>query len=471
MDQKGAHASKQQIANGQKPLNSIQYIKAMCQQFFRKILIFNKPDSAATGEQTAKIFKLDVDCFDEIFDYLSFEDLISLSKTCKYLQQLTGDCFHKNYLGGSICCSEGIRSEFSLKSLDIKHLMSFIRRIKTDSDGFRYVFNLRSKLQQIEHMEIQKLNAIHMNRLKEISMTEIEIFCISECNLNPNFHELIERCQKLKRLSIDYCPGEYKWFNRKYPTLEYLKIESWSCQNIPRFLKLNPNIRKFATNAALLWKIQHNMMAAEIKLDNLAIWMFELNGDKLNSMCDTLNKLHERGIYKKLQLYFFKVLNQNVLDQLINLNGLVKISVDWNKPIKFNVSALKNLEELHAYTSEKICDLDILATDLIHLNRIHFVVANINDIIPFIRRSKKVQKIKVKLLRPGTHFNINTKVIDLLALNSEREQLPRAQKITLYVTEEIYLATKWALGEINFELIRLKRLESFDWNHDFDMYP
>lgn len=468
MNQEEAHDSKQQIANGQKQLNSIQYIKAMFQQFFRKILIFNKP---ANEDQTAEIFKLDVDCFDEIFDYLSFEDLISLSKTCKYLQQLTGDCFHKNYLGCSICSSEGIRSESSLKSLDIKHLVSFIRKIKTDSYGFRYVFNSRSKLQQIEHMEITNLVETNVNRLKEISMNELENLCISECNSITNFHGLIERCQKLKRLSVEHCSGEYNWLNQKYPTLEYLKFESDFSRSIPMFLKLNPNIRKFATNTALLWKNQHNMMAAEIKLDDLAVWMFELNGDKLKPMCDTLNKLHERGFYKKLQLYFFKVLNQNVLDQLINLNGLVKISIDWDKLIKFNVSALKSLEELHAYTSEKIGDLDILATDIIHLNRIHFVVANINDIIPFIRRSEKVQKIKVKLLRPGTHFDINTKIIDLLALNSERKQLPKAQKITLYVAEEIYLATKWALGKINFELIRLKRLESFNWNHDFDMYP
>lgn len=59
------------------------------------------------------------------------------------------------------------------------------------------------------------------------------------------------------------------------------------------------------------------------------------------------------------------------------------------------------------------------------------------------------------------------KVIDLHALNKEREKLPDAQKITPYIEEDNYLATKWAFGETDFGLIRMKKHTSYEWKHDF----
>lgn len=35
---------------------------------------------------TYAIFKLTIDCFDEIFDYLSLQDLSSFGQTCKAMQ-------------------------------------------------------------------------------------------------------------------------------------------------------------------------------------------------------------------------------------------------------------------------------------------------------------------------------------------------------------------------------------------------
>lgn len=47
--------------------------------------------------QTADIFKLDIDCIEEAFDYLSFYNLISVGLTCKRLYQVVGYIIKQNY--------------------------------------------------------------------------------------------------------------------------------------------------------------------------------------------------------------------------------------------------------------------------------------------------------------------------------------------------------------------------------------
>ena len=122
---------------------------------------------------------------------------------------------------------------------------------------------------------------------------------------------------------------------------------------------------------------------------------------------------------------------------------------------------LKNLEDLHIWEYKSIVNYEILANELINLQRLYLTEANFDGIMGFIRKSVKIHTIKMHYIQTGAHFNGDTMVIDLLALNKVREKLPNAQKITLYVEEEIYLATKWAFGEIDFRLIRLKRLNMY----------
>lgn len=55
--------------------------------------------------------------------------------------------------------------------------------------------------------------------------------------------------------------------------------------------------------------------------------------------------------------------------------------------------------------------------------------------------------------------------INLDRLNRERAKLPNAEKITLYVDERLYLATKWTRRETDLPFIRLKRFESFEMYH------
>lgn len=163
-------------------------------------------------------------------------------------------------------------------------------------------------------------------------------------------------------------------------------------------------------------------------------------------MIELLNRLYERGFYRKLSLSSCPHSNKKRVNQLAAMNGLNKLVSMYVD----GLSALKNIEELTLGSSEEFSDLDMVAKILINLKIIRFLRARIDDLLPFLKRSVNMQKIKVEFLKWNT--------IDFWALNREREKLPGAEKTTLYLKEEIYLETKWTMKETDFGLIRLKRM-------------
>lgn len=230
-------------------------------------------------------------------------------------------------------------------------------------------------------------------------------------------------------------------------------------------------------------------MRANVELDYLIITQAENVG--VGPMCDLLNKLHQREFYRRLQLSFRTAYEQIV--QFANVNGLAKllISLIDSRSILL-VSEFKSLAQLHVSTAWVVHDFEKLSNSLTNLQHLSIQGnTNVNMIMPFIRQSVKLQRITIgcfgtdfnpqpniynynllpiitiEWLEAGAHFIPKTKVVNLLALNREREQLPGAQKITLYVDEESYLATKWAFGETDLKFIRLKRNTSYDWDNDY----
>lgn len=76
--------------------------------------------------------------------------------------------------------------------------------------------------------------------------------------------------------------------------------------------------------------------------------------------------------------------------------------------------------------------------------------------------------INIIYLNDGIHFKDN--VLDLLALNHEREQLrllTREPQLAIYVSEGVHLATKWAKNNPTPSTIELRRQDSIKWEFDF----
>lgn len=167
----------------------------------------------------------------------------------------------------------------------------------------------------------------------------------------------------LRRLTIADCMGKFDFTNRKYPTLEELTFRSHpeigggpmnTNKSIPMFLELNSNIRKFVTSFRDFREDQDKMMASNLRLDDLAIEHCRSMEDvEFDSMIDLLNRLYERGFYRKLSLYIDTFTNKKRINQLAAMNGLNKLLVTHLD----GLSALKNIEELYLGFSEEFSSI------------------------------------------------------------------------------------------------------------------
>lgn len=62
-------------------------------QEYRQTLITD----AVNQEAVPDMFTLDIDCCDEMFEYLSLAELYSLGETCTTMQKVTGEFLKRNY--------------------------------------------------------------------------------------------------------------------------------------------------------------------------------------------------------------------------------------------------------------------------------------------------------------------------------------------------------------------------------------
>lgn len=60
-------------------------------------------------QPAAAIFKLNVNCLNDIFDYLSLHDIQSIGQTCKLLQQAAGEYFQANHVTEAYANYGGIK--------------------------------------------------------------------------------------------------------------------------------------------------------------------------------------------------------------------------------------------------------------------------------------------------------------------------------------------------------------------------
>lgn len=444
---------------------------------------------AATGtvdkEQTADILKLDIDCFEELFDYLSLMQIFCLSKTCKRLNHVTGYWFQENYSNihiktdGDIMASDYKYFTKHTKNNKIKYRKTWYGEYRLEKNFLKDLKQFR-QFKEIEffHIQLSYLKYIYkgetrisrkINQIKDL-LGKIQFLHLHRCSVENQHEAILALCPNLRGLrltGINLSNTDPTLHHGKYPNLEHFEyFEDYRRSNdklyhIMTFLELNPNMRSFAASAEFLRKNEQSMMSSDIKLDDLAILID--SESQLNQLCALLKKLYERNFYGRLKIYFMNQICQQQIDQLGSLSGLVKLYCMNSSNEKIAISALKNVEEIRYCDSEKIRDMKAFAT-LPNLKWVSFVYTTFDDILILLSKAVNLTKIRVEHLK---YFSPKFSKDCLTILNNAREQLDETSKVTIYVEESIYLKVKWEMKQQEFELIKLKRHESFDRNHDF----
>lgn len=431
--------------------------------------------------QSSEMLKLDTESYKKSLDYLCFKDLIAIGRTCKRLHQVVGQILHENYLGIRIDCEEdGIYLINWVQWDKFKFFHDFIHKICSfGNNGIQYVRNMQPKLHRLKELRLEcaDLSKISLD-LPEI-LPKLEFLTIEDCTLIGNLQDFLILCQNLKRLILTQgnirnsiiIGNSNDWMHQKYPMLENFELDTSDfllevnktnyISELRIFLENNSNIQKLTIREENIRRYKDVWISSEIHLDELTLQITSDSGE----LCEILNELHEHGFYKRLIFYCSFELNQSTVDRYGTLNGLVKLVAK----AKINtwidkVSILKSIEELHIFHVAPFTDLPALPNSLTKLETIELSETSFEDILPFLREAVELKRFILHYLCEGTYFNGATNVIDLKALNKEREHLDKAQKITIFVHEDIYLATKWAVNGVKFELIELKRI----FSHDFE---
>ncbi|XP_031628909.1 uncharacterized protein LOC116344482 [Contarinia nasturtii] len=450
-------------------------------------------------QKLTDIFKLTIDCFEEVFDFLSLRDLVAVGQTCKRMQRIAGHCFQLNYASEEAHIREDglyIGNDkidcFNNASQKIRILYDLITGFygfMTEDDKERFAslnqmmhFLISTSLKHLTSIQGFAVIGLHVNqedqseidrldRLKEF-MSKVENVTLSSSDENV-VDALLPHCSNMKCLclwdTISF-RNEYEWMHRIYPMLDYLILANGGDvpEAIPAFktfLELNTTIKKLEVNAELFWKNRALFKSLNIKYDTLVI-NYDFYKDKFESFSHFLNELHELEFYRKLSFISNSKFSQEHIYRLASVKGLVKFDDTTHTRLetnKINVGYLRNLEELKIGYSAFITDLKSLPHILSKLQRIYFLAVISDDILPFICHAKKLNKIKFERLMSGSYFDEETNILDLFELNKMREKLVGACKITIYVEEDVYLATKWAVKQIEFNLIEIKRSTSYDW--------
>lgn len=414
--------------------------------------------------QMSAIFKLGSFDLIKLLDFLSLKDLNSLAQTCKYLHQVIGEYFQKNFAG--ITVNYGSVGLVTTNSTHVNAFISFIRKLcirRHDLNSFYYIAANCKSLKEIQFMGIT-LKASTMKSIKKI-LSQIEVIKVHNVTIECKFYEeFLQFCPNLRRLSIQKCKlkVESEWMLKKYPTLEYFELiefENIKFDDLKTFFKANLHIKKISIDTKFITQCSELKEKLNVRLDELII--ARGYGDVLidDLFLYHLINLSNIGFYKRLHLQgaYFSIdgwILQNYIDKIAQLKTLESFqfrSLVYVTPI-INLSPLTHLKELKMNDPKMCANIENVAKRFLQLERISFTNAAFDDVEPFLKYTTKLKEIHLfGFIRAGKH------IINLSTLNDERMKLMHANKVTIHVNESIYLTIKWTNTTTNFKFIELKR--------------
>lgn len=423
-----------------------------------------------------EIFRLNVDCVQEICEWLSLNDLNAFGQTCKAMKSIVSEYIERNYSAmNTILRKDRIEAFSSTKARIV--FPQIIKKIlivasQLDDERLKYIASNCTSLEQIQ-FKFTTITVPNIECIRPI-LQNIQVVRFVKATIHGDFYgDFLRYCDKLRVLSVRSGEGiligmNNEWMLRQYPHLKYLEmsqINGAKIDELQTFFDSNPQIETLGVNSSLLRANQSTFVETSKQFKDLAIIMNYVASRDYPSFFNLLNELHRKGFYQRLHLYMFSF-NEETLCELSSVRGFVKLySANARISCRRVLSPMLNMSELSIDGSENLIDIELLARNLKNLQRIFFYRANYEDILPFFRHSVRLKKIKVRQMKISQQSD--NVILDLRTLNAEREKLANALKVIIYVKEKLFLQTKYATDTINLSRVEMRLVESFQWHQHF----
>lgn len=415
--------------------------------------------------------RLIADCWENIFDYMPLKDVIAMGQTCIRMQKMTG-YYLREYFPEILCTLDGKTAQltysdrFPLQA----ELWQYISKLCIDGD-LDYCFSANTFSPSLNTLILSSVDLTKTqigyieNLLKLVEHVHLK-YCAME---NEILEHLIDLCPKMKNLHIQCCRMDedalHALFLQKFPSLEHLQYQpvprkaAMQINELQTFLENHSNLKHFETDYRFLWANRYILIDTNVQLDLLTV-RFPPTNDSILYMyfVDLLKMLHKHGFYKVLHLSLdyrdTDVNYENLSNATSTLPALETLNTPTNSML--DLSRLINLKELEIRECDSIVLIDNAARDLKKLKRLTLFMASTPDILPFVRHSKRLKIINV--------YNLRDKFLDLFTLNEERKRLENACPISICVHENVYLPTKWKIGNLHLSHVKIIRLNSHDFH-------
>lgn len=457
---------------------SQHFVACMNSSILNKQNLTVTPSSSSKNiQQYSDIFKLDTDCHEAYFDYLPLENLATFGKTCISFCNLAGQFFYHNFVTTFFCKNGSISPQFYDFDVNINCFSPFIRNILM-LDGNLSVFQSHNftSLKSIEFY----YGTISSTKYIQKILRNVKTLKFLQSKIDGNVYNIFFKfCKNLKHLYVkdNYSFGmkrgtiigtSNQWLTKIYSKLKHFEID---CQQkndlIIQFLNNNKKIQHFSTNIEFLINNMELIMKSEIKLNVLSILHAETDIDEneFQTILKDFLLLKKRQFFKYLHLYFAS--NERAYVYPTDLLSCVKVlHIEYDYRM-YALASMGNLERLYVKNISQISDFDTALNQLTKLN--YIFIETVNDILQLIRNLPKLKQIEIFYVHNGKLFNEETDMLNLSTLNDERKMVKNPCKLTIYVSEKIYLATKSAANakQPTFDLVEIKRIESKAERLDF----
>ncbi|XP_031636498.1 uncharacterized protein LOC116349274 [Contarinia nasturtii] len=350
----------------------------------------NRNDDAIAGpsnmEISPNIFKLNIDCFDELFEYLSLKDLHSFGQTCKLMNRVAGEYFKQNYSSApKYCNKDGIYMIYSNKDgvvsevTQVPEFNQFTKCIifkfheyfgqlmedffthsveasRASNEALHYAESHISEFKSVDHITLKRFGKINQQTIKFIEhfLPQLESVKINTSKITCNLYEaMLKNCHNLKKIYVQKSSMiDNSWISQEYPKLEHFELlddNQHQYNELGEFFERNPNLQTFSINFRILWKSREIFLNSKIKLNILVLKIVggdTYSGGHLNQFEDLLNQLYEQGFYKELHFYNNDKDNAYAYsDSLTSFKELKLLCIETFDQ-RFNLPQLINLTEL-----------------------------------------------------------------------------------------------------------------------------
>lgn len=415
------------------------------------IAIDNDEIAVATNSSQIEFIDMNTDCIEEVLEYFTIDELLVFRRISKKFKSVIDNFIETYYPSKQIGYGCIVLT---------KHKFETFHKLDT------YTLSL---IKQIT-LWTGELNEI--SKIQPEFWKQIERFQIGTWEFHGDFYEtILKYCENLKDLSICHIMNDTvigknnKWLHRQYKSIEHISLDDsdvggpgpvgWEIPELKIFFQKNPNIRSFSTSFNFLWENRHCWLDTNIKIDVLKVQGDCFLQSGMDRICKLLNQLFEQGFFKRIHMKATYIYNQEDMNAILSLKGMEKIYLACVE-IKTTLPSLPYLRELGICYDGNFDDFETIAKNLLRVDCVYFSHARSDTLIPFIKYAALVQKIKIDHLDEGTFFENG--IINLVELNEIRKTLTYACPIKIYVSEKIFLATKWALNT-EMDFVRLKRIE------------